>query len=117
MSAETEARLAAAVAVLTDYEAFRASDDGRVRNGSGLAWQYWADRLADVLDPVLKVGLTGDDLRTVLDALDVAADYKRDLAANCPDCDTDPSDLCSTCEWRLHVADGYDALARRLEDR
>ena len=60
--------------------------------------------------------LTPADLRTVLDALDVAADYKRDRAANCPDCDADPSDLCGTCSWRLHLADGYNALARRLGD-
>jgi hypothetical protein len=58
--------------------------------------------------------LSGADLATVLDALDVAADYKRDRAACCPDCDADPADLCGTCEWRLHVADGYDDLARRI---
>ena len=28
-----------------------------------------------------------------------------------------PFDRPGTCEWRLHVADGYDALARRLEDQ
>jgi hypothetical protein len=54
------------------------------------------------------------DLAMVLDALDVAADYKRDRAANCPDCDASPADLCGTCEWRLHMADGYDAVARRI---
>jgi hypothetical protein len=58
--------------------------------------------------------LTEPDLRTVLDALDVAADYKRDRAACCPDCEASPADLCGTCEWRLHVADGYDDLARRI---
>jgi hypothetical protein len=68
--------------------------------------------------PVAEPGgayLAPADLRTVLDALDVAADYKRDGAANCGDCDASPADLCSTCEWRLLLADGYDALARRLE--
>ncbi len=57
------------------------------------------------------------DLATMLDALDVAAEYKRDRAAICPDCDASDADLCGTCEWRLQVADGYDALARRLEGR
>lgn len=58
--------------------------------------------------------VTKDDLRTVLDTLDVAADYKRDRAANCPDCDTSPADLCGTCEYRLQAADTYDALAERV---
>jgi hypothetical protein len=49
VNAETDGRHAAAVATLTLYAAFKASDDGRVRNGSGLAWQYWADRLAEAL--------------------------------------------------------------------
>jgi len=58
--------------------------------------------------------LTGEQLATVLDALDVAADYKRDRAATCPDCDADPADLCGTCEYRLATADEYDALAEAL---
>jgi hypothetical protein len=45
--------------------------------------------------------LTAADTRTVLDALDVAADCKRDRVANCPDCDASPADLCGTYEWRL----------------
>ena len=53
-------------------------------------------------------------LGTILDALDVAADYKRGRAANCPDCDASPADLCTTCEWRLARADEYDALAGAL---
>ena len=61
------------------------------------------------------VYLTAADLATVLDALDVAADYKRDRVANCPDCDASPTDLCDTCEHWLAVADAYDALTRRLE--
>lgn len=60
-------------------------------------------------------GLTGDDLRTVLDALDVAADRKRDAADICGDCDRYPDgDLCGTCEQRLRVADDYDALRDRM---
>jgi hypothetical protein len=64
--------------------------------------------------PAGPVSVGTDDLRTVLDALDVAADYKRDRAASCPDYDAHLADLCGTCEWRLHLADEYDALARRL---
>lgn len=55
-----------------------------------------------------------DRLRTVLDALDVAADTKRDMAANCPDCEAHPAALCGTCEWRLGQAEAYDAVAATL---
>lgn len=55
--------------------------------------------------------LTSDELRLVLDALDVAADYRRDRAATCPDCDARADDLCGTCDHRLAVADEYDQLA------
>jgi hypothetical protein len=58
--------------------------------------------------------LTGAHLNTVLDALEVAAEYKRDLAATCPDCEAHPAELCGTCEYRLATADGYDALAATL---
>ena len=69
------------------------------------------------LPPAVLAGnfdLTRDEVAVVLDALDVAADYKRDRTATCPDCDAAPADLCGTCEWRLAAADGYDALAARL---
>jgi hypothetical protein len=61
--------------------------------------------------------LSPDDLRTVLDALSVAADDKRDRAENCTDCDGAPAgsaDICGTCEWRLRLADEYDTLAAKL---
>jgi hypothetical protein len=58
--------------------------------------------------------LTEAQRSTVLDALDVAADTKRDTAATCPDCDASPAELCSTCEWRLARAEAYDALAETL---
>jgi hypothetical protein len=58
--------------------------------------------------------LTPSDRRTVLDALDVAADCKRDRAASCPECDARPADLCGTCESRLARAGEYDALAARI---
>jgi hypothetical protein len=60
------------------------------------------------------IDLTPEQLRTVLDALNVAADYKRDRAATCPDC---AADVCGTCAWRLHLADEYDALAETLQER
>jgi hypothetical protein len=124
MSAELAARRTAAEAVLADYR--RALTTKPPGNGHGL--YYWATRLsgvlADVLSELSRAELTQaepggaylapGDMRTVLDALDVAADYKRDRAANCPDCDASPADLCSTCAWRLHMADGYDDLAKRI---
>jgi hypothetical protein len=58
--------------------------------------------------------LTEAQRSTVLDALDVAADYKRARAATCPDCEASPAGLCGTCEWRLARADEYDALAETL---
>jgi hypothetical protein len=57
---------------------------------------------------------TGAQLVTVLDALEVAADDKRDRAATCPDCEAHPAELCGTCEYRLAAADDYDALAETL---
>jgi len=56
------------------------------------------------------------DMRGVLDALDVAADHKRDLAANCPDCSVHPAELCGTCGWRLERADEYDRLTAKLRE-
>jgi hypothetical protein len=44
----------------------------------------------------------------------VAADAKRNTAANCPDCDASPAELCGTCQWRLARAEAYDALAEIL---
>jgi hypothetical protein len=58
--------------------------------------------------------LTAAQRSTVLDALEVAADSKRDTAATCPDCDTSPAELCGTCEWRLPRTEEYDALAEAL---
>jgi hypothetical protein len=53
-----------------------------------------------------QAGVLGEeDRRTVLDALDVAAGHKPDMAANCGDCDTCPEGLCATCEWRMDAAD------------
>jgi hypothetical protein len=131
--AELAARRTAAAALVADFRAEAARHPlTRPPDGS------WALRLALAVDQLLEVtddqaadvellraavlagnyDLSDDDVRTVLDALDVAADHKRDLAANCPDCDGDPAgtaDLCGTCEHRLAVADEYDALAERIE--
>jgi hypothetical protein len=58
--------------------------------------------------------LAPEQLATVFDALDVGADYKRDRAATCPDCDASRAELCGTCEWHLARADEYDALRAGL---
>jgi hypothetical protein len=52
------------------------------------------------------------DRRTILAALDQAADDKRDRAANCPDC-ADRS--CGTCQYRHQTAQTYDDVAARLQ--
>ena len=52
-----------------------------------------------------------DQAKTLLAALDDAAEYKRDRAETCADC-TDQS--CTTCEWRLQTAGAYDQLAAHL---
>jgi hypothetical protein len=76
------------------------------------------DSLAGVVTEKPAAALTPGQIRTVLSALDVAADAKRDAADVCPDCDTRPDGaLCGTCEWRLAVADEYDALAEKLRER
>ena len=51
------------------------------------------------------------ELKTVLAALDVAAGYKRDRAATCPDC---PDQSCPSCQWHLQGAQAYDHLAARM---
>ena len=52
-----------------------------------------------------------DQVKTLLAALDDAAEYKRDRAETCADC-TDQS--CTTCEWRLQTAGAYDQLAEQV---
>ena len=51
------------------------------------------------------------EVKTLLAALDDAAEYKRDRAETCADC-TDQS--CTTCQWRLQAADTYDQLAGQM---
>ena len=52
-----------------------------------------------------------DQVKTLLAALDDAAEYKRDRAETCADC-ADQS--CTTCQWRLQTADTYDQLAEQM---
>lgn len=58
--------------------------------------------------------LTEAQRATILGALAVASEYKRDRAASCSECDASPAELCGTCEWRLARADEYDTLAREI---
>ena len=52
--------------------------------------------------------VSASQVKTLLAALDEAAEYKRDRAATCADC-ADQS--CTTCQWRLQAADTYDQMA------
>jgi hypothetical protein len=51
------------------------------------------------------------EVKTLLAALDEAAEYKRDRAETCADC-TDQS--CTTCRWRLQAADAYDQVVGQM---
>jgi hypothetical protein len=55
--------------------------------------------------------IAGAGMHTILSALDVAADYKRDRAECCADC-ADQS--CGICQHRLDAARSYESLAVRL---
>jgi hypothetical protein len=57
------------------------------------------------------VVFSATEAKTLVAALDDAADYKRDRAETCADC-ADQS--CGTCQWRLHAAQSYDHLAAKL---
>jgi hypothetical protein len=54
------------------------------------------------------------DVKTLLCALDVAADYNRDRAELCADC---TSQSCPTCELRLREAQAYDGLYAQLNQQ
>ena len=51
------------------------------------------------------VTVPAGEVKTLISALIIAADYKRDRAELCADC-ADQS--CPTCEWRLRDAQAYD---------
>ena len=55
--------------------------------------------------------LTGAEVRTVVAALDIAADYKHDRAAACADC---ADQTCVTCQSRLRDAQAYDQMAAQM---
>ena len=55
--------------------------------------------------------VSAGQVKTLLAALDDAAEYKRDRAATCADCADQP---CTTCQWRLQAADAYDHLAAQM---
>jgi hypothetical protein len=57
------------------------------------------------------VSVSPDQVKTLLAALDDAAEYKRDRAETCADC-ADQS--CTTCQWRLQSAGTYDHLADHI---
>ena len=55
--------------------------------------------------------VTAGQVKTLLTALDIAADYKRDRAETCADC---TGQSCLTCRSRLQDAQAYDHLAAQL---
>lgn len=57
------------------------------------------------------VVVSAAEARTIMAALGVASDYKRDRAAACGDC-ADQS--CPSCQSRLRDADAYERLTARL---
>ena len=57
------------------------------------------------------VTVPADQVKTLLAALDLAADDKRDRAAGCSDC---TSQSCPTCQSRLQHARAYDRVAAHL---
>ena len=61
--------------------------------------------------PSEPVTVPAGEVKTLLAALDIAADYKRDRAAGCSDC---TSQSCPTCQSRLQHARAYDRIAAHL---
>ncbi|MGO8958556.1 MAG: hypothetical protein ACLQFR_14490 [Streptosporangiaceae bacterium] len=55
--------------------------------------------------------IAAGEVKTVLVALDIAADYQRDRAELCADC---TSQSCPACAWRLRDARAYDRLSAQL---
>jgi hypothetical protein len=53
------------------------------------------------------VPIPADQVKTLLVALDIAADYKRDRAELCADC---PDQSCPTCKMRLQDAQAYNHM-------
>ena len=57
------------------------------------------------------VSVSAAEVKTLLAALDDAAEYKRDRAETCADC---AGQSCTTCQWRLQTAGAYDQLAEQM---
>ena len=57
------------------------------------------------------VRIAASEVKTVLVALDIAADYQRDRAELCTDC---THQSCPACESRLRDAQAYDRLSAQL---
>ena len=57
------------------------------------------------------VTVPAGEVKTLLAALDIAADYQGDRAAACADC---TSQSCPTCQSRLQNAQAYDRLSAHL---
>jgi hypothetical protein len=55
--------------------------------------------------------LTGAEVRTVVTALDIAADHNHGRAAACADC---ADQTCLTCQSRLRDAQAYDQMAAQM---
>ena len=55
--------------------------------------------------------LTDAEVHTVVAALDIAADYKRDRAAACADC---ADQTCLICQSRLRDTQAYDQMAAQM---
>jgi hypothetical protein len=58
-----------------------------------------------------RIIVAAGEVKTLLAALDDAAEYKRDRAETCADC---TGQSCTTCEWRLQTAGAYDQLADQM---
>lgn len=57
------------------------------------------------------VVVSGDEIKTIMGALNEASDYNRDRAATCADC-ADQS--CGTCQFHLQAAETYDRAMAEL---
>jgi hypothetical protein len=60
------------------------------------------------------IRMAAGEVKTVLVALDIAADYQRDRAELCADC---TSQTCPACESRLRDARAYDRLNAQLSQQ
>lgn len=59
--------------------------------------------------------MSDDELDLIRDALADAAEYRRHLAASCPNYCADTGTACDDCAAHHYAADGYDYLADALD--